>query len=98
METATTAARPLAGWHEPLRARGLPGDDLEAVLTRLQEAEINAWVSTTPPAHIAAGIHDPYGGLDIREDFHTVAGEWPRDAISTWLIAAANRLYPGRLD
>ena len=30
------------------------GDDLESVLTWLQEVEINAWVQTTPPAHIAA--------------------------------------------
>lgn len=35
------------------------GDDLESVLVWLQEAEINAWISTTPPAHIAVGVHDP---------------------------------------
>src|SRR5438128_867960 len=23
--------------------------------------EVNVWISTTPPAHIAAGVHDPYG-------------------------------------
>ena len=40
-------------------------DDLESVLTWLQEVEINAWIQTTPPAHIAAGIHDPNGGEDI---------------------------------
>ena len=76
--------------------RGLAGDDLEAVLTRLQEAEINTWVSTTPPAHIAAGIHDPSRGPDIREDFHPVAGEWPRGAITAWLLDTARKLYPGR--
>ena len=50
------------------------GDDLESVLTWLQEVEINAWISTTPPAHIAAGVHDPYGGDDIRRDFHLSSG------------------------
>ena len=40
-------------------------DDLESVLTWLQAIEINAWIQTTPPAHIAAGIHDPGGGEDI---------------------------------
>jgi hypothetical protein len=50
------------------------GDDLESVLTWLQEVEINAWISTTPPAHKAAGVHDPYGGEDIRRDFHSNNG------------------------
>src|SRR4051812_36386987 len=49
--------------------------ELEAVLVRLQQAEINAWVGTAPTAHIAAGIHDPNGGPDIRRDFHARA-EW----------------------
>ena len=38
------------------------GDDLESVLAWLQEVEINVWISTTPPVHIAVGVRDPYGG------------------------------------
>ena len=34
----------------------LDADDLASVLTWLHEIEINAWVQTTPSAHIAAGI------------------------------------------
>ena len=30
-------------------------EDLESVLVWLQEIEINAWIQTIPPAHIAAG-------------------------------------------
>jgi hypothetical protein len=45
------------------------GDNLESVLIWPQEVEVNAWISTAPPAHIAAGVHDPYGGEDIRRDF-----------------------------
>jgi hypothetical protein len=61
-------------------------DDLESVLTWLQEVEINVWIATTPPAHMAVGVHDPYGGEDIRRDFHTVGGEWPRGEIVRWLL------------
>jgi hypothetical protein len=45
-------------------------DDLESVLYCLQEVEINAWVQTTPPAHIAAGIHDADGGEDVWDVFY----------------------------
>lgn len=73
------------------------GNDLETVLERLQEAEINCWVGTAPPAHIAAALHDPAGGADIRTEFEPVDGRWPRGAIAQWLIATAERLYPDRL-
>lgn len=76
------------------RHRSRPGEDLESVLTWLQEVEINAWIQTTPPAHIAAGIHDPYGGDDIRRDFHTVDGKWPRGEIARWLLDTARQYYP----
>jgi hypothetical protein len=52
------------------------GDDLESVVLWRQEIEIDAWISTTPPAHIAAGVHDPYGRPDICNDFHIVNGAW----------------------
>lgn len=71
-------------------------DDLEAVLTWLQEVEVNAWIQTTPPAHIAAGIHDPYGGDDIQHAFHSINGEWPRGEIARWLLDTA-RFHYGRL-
>ena len=70
------------------------GEDLKSVLIWLQEVEINAWISTTPPAHIAAGIHDPYGGEDIREVFQPVNGEWPRGEIARWLLDTARHYYP----
>ena len=70
------------------------GDDLESVLMWLQEVEINAWVQTTPPAHIAAGIHDPQGGEDIWDVFHPVNGEWPRGEIARWLLDTARQYYP----
>jgi hypothetical protein len=41
------------------------GGDLESVLTWLQVVEVNAWIATTPPAHIAAGVHDPCGGFHV---------------------------------
>jgi hypothetical protein len=69
------------------------GGDLESVLTWLQEVEINAWISTIPPAHIAAGVHDPYGGDDIRKDFHSVNGEWPRGEIARWLLDTVREHY-----
>ena len=69
------------------------GEDLESVLTWLQEVEINAWVQTTPPAHIAAGVHDPYGGEDIRRDFHPIHGEWPRGEIARWLLDTVREHY-----
>jgi len=49
-------------------------EDLEAVVTWLQEVEVSAWIQTTPPSHIAVGIHDPYGGPDISHDFQMVDG------------------------
>jgi hypothetical protein len=73
------------------------GEDLEFVLTWLQEVEINAWVQTTPPAHIAAGIHDPGGGEDIWQVFHPIAGEWPKGEIARWLLDAARHHYGFRL-
>ncbi len=72
----------------------LAGEDLESVLFWLQEIEVNAWISTSPPAHIAVGIHDPYGGEDIRQDFHSVRGEWPRGEIARWLIDTVRQHYP----
>jgi hypothetical protein len=71
--------------------------DLETVITRLQDAEINCWVGTAPPAHIAAAVHDPDGGPDVREDFHKAGADWPTAAIADWLLVTAGRLYPGRL-
>lgn len=71
----------------------LAGEDLESVLIWLQEIEVNAWIATTPPAHIAAGVHDPYGGPDIRRDFHTVGGEWPRGEIARWLLDTVREHY-----
>ena len=53
------------------------------MLVWLQEAEIHA-ISTTPPAHIAVGLHDPNGGDDISQVFHSVDGEWPRGEINDW--------------
>ena len=38
------------------------GEDLESVLVWLQVVEINAWISSTLPAHIAADVHDPHRG------------------------------------
>ena len=55
-------------------------------------------IELQPSAHIAAGIHDPTCRPHIREDFHPVAGEWPRGANTAWLLNTARRLYPGRLD
>jgi hypothetical protein len=72
-------------------------DDLESVLTWLQDAEINAWIQTTPPAHIAAGIHDPNGGKDIWDVFHPVNGEWPHGEIARWLLDTARHHYGFRL-
>jgi len=72
------------------------GDDLESVLVWLQEVEVNAWVQTTPPAHIAVGIHDPAGGPDISHDFQPVNGAWPRGAMARWLVETA-RLYYRRV-
>ena len=69
-------------------------DNLESVLTWLQAVEINAWVQTTPPAHIAAGIHDPNGGEDIWTVFHPVEGVWPRGEIARWLVETARFHYP----
>jgi len=69
------------------------GDDLESVLTWLQEVEVNAWMQTAPPAHIAAGVRDPYGGADIRQDFHAVGGEWPRGEIARWLLDTVRERY-----
>ena len=71
--------------------------DLEDLLGRLQDAEINCWVGTAPPARIAAGIHDPEGGPDVRTEFESVARRWPRGDIANWLLTTAERLYPGRL-
>ena len=64
------------------------GEDLESVLTWLREVEINAWISTTPPAHIAAGIHDPYGGEDIRR---FPRGRWGLAARRDCPMAARHR-------
>ena len=69
------------------------GENLESVLTWLQMIEINAWIQTTPPAHIAAGVHDPYGGEDIRRDFHSINGEWQRGEIARWLLDTARQYY-----
>ena len=68
-------------------------DDLESVLTWLQEVEINAWIQTTPRAHIAAGIHDPNGGEDIRRDFQSSNGKWPRGEIARWLLDTVREHY-----
>jgi hypothetical protein len=68
-------------------------DDLESVLTWLQDIEVNAWIQTTPPAHITAGVHDPCGGEDIRRDFHTVDGDWPRGEIARWLLDTVREHY-----
>jgi len=68
-------------------------EDLESVLTWLQAVEVNAWVQTTPPAHIAAGIHDPNGGEDVWEVFHPVGGSWPHGEIARWLLEAARHHY-----
>jgi hypothetical protein len=76
---------------------GPESEDLESVLLWLQEVEINAWIATTPPAHIAAGMHDPFGRDDIRQDFRPVNGEWPRAEIARWLLAAAQIYYRHRL-
>lgn len=77
------------------RAPSAPaGEDLESVLTWLQDVEVNAWISTTPPALIAAGVHDPYGGEDIRRDFYAVNVEWPRGEIARWLLDTAKHHYP----
>jgi hypothetical protein len=81
------------GGHHPA-SKPLAGEDLESVLVWLQEAEVNAWIQTTPPAHIAVGVHDPYAGDDIREDFEPVNGEWPRGDIARWLIATVRHHYP----
>ena len=70
------------------------GEDLESVLTWLQEIEINAWVQTTPPAHIAAGIYDPAGGEDIWTVFHAAGGIWPHGEIARWLVDTARLHYP----
>jgi len=85
------------GQHTRVPAAEPKPSDLESVLTWLQEVEINAWVETTPPAHIAAGIHDPYGGDDIRQDFQQVKGVWPRGEIARWLYATARFHYGDRL-
>ena len=71
--------------------------DLEDVLARLQAAEINCSVATAPPAHIAASLHDPEGGPDIRTEFEPIGKRWPRSEIASRLMATAERLYPGRL-
>ena len=70
------------------------GEDLESVLVWLQEVQVSAWISTAPPAHIAVGVHDPYGGDDIRQDFHSVDGEWPRGEIARWLLDTVRQHYP----
>ena len=72
-------------------------EDLESVLVWLQEVEVNVWIQTTPPSHIAAGVHDPYGGPDIRRDFDTVGGEWPRGEIARWLLDTVREHY-NRID
>jgi hypothetical protein len=77
------------------RTRSEPdADDVESMVTWLQEIEINAWIQTTPPAHIAAGIHDPNGGEDIWDIFHPVGGVWPRGEIARWLVETARYHYP----
>jgi len=75
-------------------SKALDSEDLESVLVWLQEAEVNAWIQTTPPAHIAVGVHDPYGGDDIREDFEPINGEWQRGEIARWLIDTVRHHYP----
>ena len=54
----------------------------------------NAWVQTTPPAHIAAGIYDPAGGEDIWTVFHAAGGVWPNGEIARWLVDTARFHYP----
>lgn len=71
----------------------LAGTDLELDLIWLPEIEIDTRIATTPPAHIAAGAHDPCGGPDIREDFHSVNGEWPRGEIVRWLLDTVRTHY-----
>jgi hypothetical protein len=72
--------------------------ELETVLTRLQDAGIDASVGTAPPAHIEARMHDPEGGADIRCAFRAGPdGSWPAGAIAAWLIETATRLYPDRM-
>jgi len=44
--------------------------------------------------HIAVGVHDPYGGDDIREDFEPVNGQWPGGGIARWLLDTARQYYP----
>jgi len=68
-------------------------DDLESVLTWLQEVEVNAWIQTTPPAHIAAGVHAPDGGPDIRRDFYAIRGDWPKGEIARWLLDTVREHY-----
>lgn len=75
-------------------AAPLQSDDLESMLLWLQELDVNACISTTPPALIVVAIHDPYGGDDIREDFEPVNGEWPHRQIARWLIKTARFHYP----
>ena len=86
------SSRPFAG-EDPCAGE----DNLERLIEQLEEAEINCWVGTAPPSHIAAGIHDPSGGPDVRTVFEPVDGHWPHDAITHWLRTTAERLYPGRL-
>lgn len=70
---------------------------MSPILTARTAAEINCWVATAPPAHIAAGVHDPEGGPDIRTEFEPIGDRCPHGEIATWLVATAERLYPGRL-
>jgi len=71
-------------------------EDLESVLSWLQEVEVNAWIQTTP-AHIAAAVHPPDGGPDIRRDFQAIGGEWPRGEIARWLLDTVREHY-NRID
>lgn len=70
------------------------GDDLEATLTWLQEAEVNYWIGNAPPSHITAAVHDPSGGPDIQRNFAPIEGQWPRGAIARWLVETARQHYP----
>jgi hypothetical protein len=73
--------------------------DLETLLARLDDCEIDYWIGTTSPTHAEACLIAA-GGREIRSRFAQTAEGWPRRAIGQWLLDTACAFYPdsaGRL-
>ena len=67
--------------------------DLEALLKRLHDCEMECWIGTAAPAHAMACIVAP-GGREIRAKFELARHGWLSEAITNWLVETACVFFP----